>query len=270
MGEPSDDARLVIAPFPGVPPDGVLTRSPPAQLGAWVSPSIAEADIPRDLVAGRGAEIFYGLYRELSVEPGGPPFAFVRCGRVAVLERRGTSMRVAADYPSGELHGWLEAASPGERDAGCDDPRGLPRGYAEFSGVNTAFQWLAARQAEVHWWTGSTCESWRFTATATGRRLVRAGTPSSPRAERSYDVRDGLLWLGGTNLEVPGKGTLSSSGVELYRIADMNSEMLWALQVHSHDEPVMAYRVAALKAWFRTSSGCLAAAKGAAGAGGPG
>jgi hypothetical protein len=258
-GTPLIEGAFAVAEFPGAPTDGVL-RERPSQLGVWVAADIATSEIPRELAAKPGAESFYGLYRELSAEPGGPGFAFVKCGRVTVLERRGKSMRVAADYPSGELHGWIEAAAPGERDAGCDYPEGLPRGYARFDGIRTAFEWLEGRGTEIHRRAGAGCESWRFESTSEGKRWVRPQQGATPRAEYSYWHRDGALGLAGPSI-LTSTGWLGSSGVDGYRIVDMTSEIL-ALRVGyvgADEQPILAYRVAVLERWFTSAEACRAA-----------
>ncbi len=75
--------------------------------------------IPEETATGAGtSDVRYGLYREISATGNGPGFAFVKCGRLRVLDVRGRRMRVPAEFEAGELHGWVDAAAPGASRSG--------------------------------------------------------------------------------------------------------------------------------------------------------
>ena len=88
------------AKFPRVEANGVFNPSSCCNdsLQVAVAPRIAKRDIPNELATGGAlaGDIVYGLYREISAQRSGPGFAFVKCGRVRILERAAGRMRIAA------------------------------------------------------------------------------------------------------------------------------------------------------------------------------
>jgi hypothetical protein len=88
---------------------------------------------------GNGDSIDWGYYRTLHLRPGGIQFSFVLCGRVRELERRNGYVFVAAEFPTGELWGWvsMRPSYPSNtnekgKDLACSQsiPEGRPSDYS--------------------------------------------------------------------------------------------------------------------------------------------
>jgi hypothetical protein len=241
-------------------------------LQVYIDLWISRGAIPRE-VATAPAEpgaVLYGLYREIAVTVDGPAFAFVRCGRVRVLERRDTKMRVAAEFDAGELHGWIEAAQPGERDPPCDDPSELPRGYsAVYPGYKaTAFRRLEQKGGEffvkVNDGGSLVCESWKFGRKTRDKRskALISQRADGVRKERGYYLVDNQIGLG-SPVTYQGDSAMASSAIDGYMVVTANENRLLVVDVGAlpaDSRPVLAYRESTAEPWFLSRGACENAA----------
>jgi hypothetical protein len=200
--------RVIGVPFPSVDSAGAFRQG--AQFGydyplyVYVPAHATGVVVPELAGAQR---VIYGLYRELSVSPGEPGFAFVRCGKVRVLESRGEYLRVAAEYDAGELHGWIEAPVPGVYDEACDrmaltshstrdwsSKTILPNGYERVNDQITTPDLLSLVSKRKTVFLprktadGFVCEGWQFEPSKNPRHghLVLDQADRSPELDRVW------------------------------------------------------------------------------------
>jgi hypothetical protein len=252
--ELGEKQATIVAPFPRAPRAGVLSREFDSNdLRVTVDRAIALEATEQAIGAAGSADVRFGLYREISASPGGPPFAFVTCGRVRVFENGAGSMRVAAEYEAGELHGWISESKPGERDAACDSARDLPHGYLPVNGGSTALEFIESGAKTLfipvrddHGVVG--CEAWSFEKRGHARRLVSVGV------ERSYSISGRLLALGSPVFD----SGLAVGRVDHYLVADVAPYEVVVIDVRYHDPdaPVLGYRASAAERWFWSEGQC--------------
>jgi hypothetical protein len=268
--------------FPAVPRGGALrTGWREERLTMGIDLEIASDAIPGEQSAGpeRPDEIVYGLYREMPANIDGEPFAFVRCGRTRILERRAGRMKVAADYEIGELVGWIDAAPPGERDSACDVGRELPRGYEQvwtkwedFSDLSRARQEFFVRVDEK----GATrCQAWKFDRRGAEPALISVEGADVERVERTWylqeleasvDPRDpsspegvGLVIGGATWCNRAPRECFASGGVDGYLVVARDRERLSVIEmgrVEEGDTGVIGYRTSSAETWFVSRKAC--------------
>lgn len=218
-------------------------------------------------------DVRWGLHRELSVTRGGPAFAFVNCGRFRVLEQQGDDLRIAAEYGAGELYGWIKAASPLQRDDGCEVSLmpSLPLGYKPLSSTPKALLQLTAspRQLSIVGRENGAfvCEKWQLEPTVAGRgRLVapQSGTkrPGLALGEWRYGVHDLVLALAPLYLDKNG-GTVTSSHMRFLAVVGAHSDAIDVIETEAPDSlarpPLVGYRAAAAQRWYLSAGGCEAA-----------
>jgi hypothetical protein len=215
----------------------------------------------------------YGLYRELSPSPGGPGFAFVKCGKVRIIERKGSRLRVAAEYDSGELYGWLELPKGDERDSGCDwgkSPQ-LPQGYLRVQAdAEAKLANLVQSKAELYWAArkgdSSRCERWVF---APGKDLSTGwlyqqddGVPvgSATRTERSYGVSRNVLSLGGLVYRQNDAAVVAGGKVDFYAVVRADNDSLdvmeWEPSSNAQELSLVGYRASTAKTWYLSRAAC--------------
>lgn len=105
-----------------------------ARLG--LSVLVPKQSVPRNWSRlGSADSLVWGYYRPLHLRPGGAQFSLLLCGRVRELDQRNGYVFVAAEFPTGELWGWMntrphypDTPSHGD-DFSCMHP--IPEGKPE-------------------------------------------------------------------------------------------------------------------------------------------
>lgn len=140
-----DDAFVdTYAPFPGSPLP-VLPLLDYQDLGRELSMNSLSVRFPKRITRSaesrlrESAQDEWGRYRGLRPEPGGAAFSMLRCGRFQTLHhKQGHLAYVAAEYPAGELWGWVDMRPPryataaeASWDEACSNgvPYGSPADY---------------------------------------------------------------------------------------------------------------------------------------------
>jgi hypothetical protein len=220
-----------------------------------------------------GEETRYGLYRELSVTENGPGYAFVRCGKVRVLEHKGSRARVVAEYDTGELYGWIDAPKGDERDAACDWGRQqqLPYGYLPVqTEAEAALAELVQNQAELYWAARKNesvrCERWVFAPgkdASSGWIYLENGPGSSDgatRTERSYGINRNVLTLGGLVYRQQSTAVIAGGKVDYFAVVHAGKDSLevleWEPSSAVAEVKLAGYRVSAVRTWYRSRAAC--------------
>ena len=196
--------------FPPVHPDRALTSYRPGRLEVFLPKQVPAgwAIPPAQRVDPARGEARFGLYREISVTPGGAPFAYLRCGKARIVERRNGYWRVEAEYDDGELWGWIEAPESSLPDEGCDH-RSLafqasthhvrvdfPHRYLPSLHAAEELARLVARGAQFFWGNGRSegraCAGWHFVP-ATGGRSSRIALDESDLPGEVVSLDRGLV-----------------------------------------------------------------------------
>lgn len=152
----SDDYLSVGTTFP-IPSTEIITTDRGFRL--WeMNVLVPRMAVPRQWskMAGDADSLDWGYYRTLLLRPDGIPFSMALCGRLRKLGQRSGHLFVAAEYPTGELWGWMrqKQGSPvppngrGE-DFGCHHaiPEGHPADYE--SADSKAFEQTPLEQRMV-------------------------------------------------------------------------------------------------------------------------
>ena len=174
----SPEFHAVLTGFPSVDPSGGYPRWQGDGMGVWLPKFVESRGMPNEKAPNEveTGEIRYGLFRELLLAPGGKPFSYVKCGKVRLHERdtTGKYVRVIAEYPAGELFGWIQAPDTNELDYACatlmlyGETSGLPRvpfGYSRVIGKLEEFEAFARKGGSIYWGNGSDarqCSHWKF------------------------------------------------------------------------------------------------------------
>jgi hypothetical protein len=295
--QPDGEHALVAARFPPVSAGGGLwwpwdENDGFDPLVVFIDSRIPSAAVVTESPAGQ-AEVLWGLYRELAARPGDVGFAFVKCGRVRVMERKDGYMRVAAEYSAGELHGWVEAAKPGERDEGCETglSPSLPLGYRPVFDTSQDLAKLAASRARIFVVArgsgGGTCQEWRFAPRGAPGRGRLIGPQPGPeesdlvRVEWDYGIVGGVLCMTPLRYRRDG-GMMTSSAVRFLAVVRLRSDDLEVIETHSSGlggtsrdrrrPELVGYRASAAERWYLSRDACersLPGAAATAGAAGP-
>lgn len=176
----------------------------------------------------------WGYHRALYLEPGWGPFSLVRCGRVRTLERRDLDavlnaqrhwVFVAAEYPEGELWGWMRepyGIEPNRPwDLGCQSPEPsftpswdyrpaapLGRPLEQRMKAGDEF-YVIRRQGEE-----LACKQVRLSKNArTGRLLAHFLFNGVLQATRDFSARGVRAWIDSVPLAADGKPLAGCGGV---------------------------------------------------------
>jgi hypothetical protein len=281
LTKPEADTVAIAVPFPSVNRSGTV-QTVTENVGGH-SPLVvtietkATAELSKRLrafsTAGEPEGPRFGLYRELSATPTGPGFAFVKCNKVRILERKVGRQRVVVEYEAGELYGWIDAPRADERDAGCDMgvyPQ-LPFRYLPVQGEveSVLAQWVQ-NKSEVFWANrkGETtrCERWVF---APGKEpnngwlyLEAEGTANrdTTRTERSYGLNRNIVTLGGLVYRQNDAAVVAGGKVDFYAVVRAEKDSLdvveWESSSSTPEQKLLGYRANAAKTWYLSRAAC--------------
>ena len=282
----SPDFHAVLTGFPRVEPSGGFPLQQGDGMGVWLpkfveSRGMSNEPAPNEAETG---EIRYGLFRELFLTPGGKPFSYVKCGKVRLHERdtTGKYVRVIAEYPAGELFGWMQAPDTNELDSECatlmlyGETSGLPRvpfGYNRVIGKLEEFEAYARKGGSIYWGNDSDarqCSNWRFERPDRhGAGLLVRQKEDLPRNVRRevihYSIGNHSTTLSLSCSEVTDAdgGNMAGSCIWDYAVVRFN-EWHIALVRWSHggfldkwgDNSLVAYRPDSALFWYFTREEC--------------
>jgi hypothetical protein len=276
----------VMTGFPRVEPTGGFRRRPSEGMTAYVSKFVESGNLPKEMVHSdtHSEEVRYGLFRELLLTPGGKPFSYVKCGKVKLHERDATGayVRVDAEYPAGELFGWMQVPENNEPDYECASlmldgehsafPRS-PVGYYKILDRIEKFEAFARKGGHVYWGNKSDhrqCSEWKFEAPSRGGAglLVRQkpDLPANVRREviHYYVGNHGTaLSLSCPEVTFADGGNMAGSCIWDYAVVRFNDWHI-ALVRWSHggsfdkcgDNELVAYRPESAVFWYFTREEC--------------
>ena len=256
-----------------------VLRNPETMMGVFLPMAASSAD-QRQLrrnVNRSATSLLHGLHRELSAEPGGPPFALVRCHPAKVLERQGGYAHLAVEGPAVELWGWIESPTQNRVDAACRGTSSLPEdegcgvaphGYQTVRDRSKEFVALAQKRTPIYWadaWAPArTCRAWRFGGgTESPTYLTLDELPQNLaelRVSVSIDAGAGALSLTNAALTHTNGQLLVVGGGSTYTLVGLDAERIdfvgWSGSLFNPGNRVCSYRADSTYRWYMSREAC--------------
>ena len=271
--------------FPRVEASGGFARRPSNTLQAWIPRAMPQGSSQVEQACPAKMDtvvVRYGLFRELLLAPGGEPFSYVKCGKLRLGEKDATLkyVRVAAEFPAGELFGWMEIPETNEPDYDCaagmlfgehGTPR-IPLGYRHAPGKLEEFMQFVRKQGTIYWGNGPAkhqCSQWQFQPNGPYQgQLVRhkSNLPLGTRKETvqySFNKKEPLILLACPEVTTA-DWTMTNGCVWDYAVVQFNQQRIdlirWSRSTRQHDEydstQLVAYRPDKVLSWYLTREHC--------------
>ena len=224
----------------------------------------------------------WGYYRPLHLRPGGFQFSLLLCGRVRELERHNGYVFLAAEFPTGELWGWMSQRPdypdhPSEKgdDISCMHPvpEGKPADYlypstAKFEQTPlgkrmvVADEFFRVRRSDSDP-TRLECQGVRLAqdTKAKGKLLQYLAKDGSIERTRHLSIWDDRVYVGLSQLEPDGSVISASGGVgtHLRAVREDGSSIgfvYFGTHEEEHESRVRYFHPTAVEWWDRTAERC--------------